>query len=239
VAGVSDEPSTVTLSLDGDVAVIRLDDGKANALGHRALDDLDAALDRAEAEALAVVVVGREGRFSAGFDLATMTAGMDSALPLLEKGAATAIRLLTFPLPVVLACTGHALAMGAIVLMSGDVRIGADGPFKVGMNEVAIGMPVPRFAVELAHERLSPRHFPSAIGLARIYDPAGAVAAGYLDRVVPADRVEAEAVEEAATLAATLRSGAFRMTRRIMRDDLAEALRRGIARDLEDFTVEA
>jgi enoyl-CoA hydratase len=91
----------------------------------------------------------------------------------------------------------------------------------------------------LAHERLSPRHFPSAIGLARIYDPAGAVAAGYLDRVVPADRVEAEAVEEAATLAATLRSGAFRMTRRIMRDDLAEALRRGIARDLEDFTVEA
>jgi len=236
---MNDQPTSVTTTLDGNVLVIHLDDGKANALSHSALDQLNAAFDQADGQASAVALIGRPGRFSAGFDLPTMVAGPDSALPLLSKGAEFAFRMLTFPMPVVVGCTGHALAMGAIVLMATDVRIGADGPFKLGMNEVAIGMPVPKFAVDLARDRLSTRHFPAAIGMARVYDPAGAIDAGYLDAVVAADEVEAAAVARAHELADTLRSGAFRMTRSIMRDDLVQRLRDGLAWDLTTFDIEA
>lgn len=229
----------VTTTIEDGVAVIRLDDGKANALGHPAIDALHAALDTAEAEAGAAAILGRPGRFSAGFDLATMTAGPESSLPLLQAGAELAFRLLGSPQPVVLGVTGHALAMGAILLMSADVRIGAAGDFKLGMNEVAIGMPVPRFASDLAKERLSKRHLVPAIQLATVYDPEGAVDAGYLDRVVPADEVEAAAVTEARRLAQGLRVGAFRLTRSILRDDLVDQLRTGLAWDLTTFTVEA
>lgn len=232
------DPTPVTTTIDGDVAIVRIDDGKANALGHPAIDALNEALDRAEDEAGAVVLVGRDGRFSAGFDLATMTAGPDSSLPLLSKGAELSFRLLTYPLPTVIACTGHALAMGAILLMSADLRIGANGPYKVGMNEVAIGMPVPRFAVELARDRLAPTHFVRAIQLATVFDPAGAVGAGYLDRTVD-DDVEGAAVAAAAELAAGLRIGAFRLTRSIMREDLVARLRAGLEWDLTTFTVDA
>jgi enoyl-CoA hydratase len=237
---MSDATGPVTFTLDGEVAVIRIDDGKANALGHETLDAIGAALDRAEAEAQAVVLVGREGRFSAGFDLKTMTAGPDSMLPLLTKGAELSFRLLQFPLPTVIACTGHALAMGAILLMSADVRIGTDGPFKIGMNEVAIGMPIPKFAMELARDRLAPTHFVRAIQLATVYDPTGAVVTGYLDEVV-ADgaAAEAAAIDQARTLATGLRSGAFRLTRHIMRESLVQTLRHGLAWDLTTFTVEA
>ena len=236
---MTDTDQTVTLTIDADVAVIRLDDGKANALSHEVLDSILEALDRAEAEARAAVIVGREGRFSAGFHLPTMMAGMDSALPLLKKGADVAIRVYTARVPVVLAVTGHALAMGAILLMRADRRIGAQGDFKIGMNEVAIGMPVPRFAAQVAAARLSPRHLVSAIGLATIYGPDDAVEAGYLDRVVPAGEVEAAAIAEAAHLAELLDPGAFKMTRDIMHGDDAERFRAAMDRDMTEFQITA
>ena len=236
---MSEDTAPVTTTIEDGVAVVRLDDGKANALGHAAIDGLHAALDRGEAEAGAVAIIGRPGRFSAGFDLKAMTAGPESSLPLLKAGAELSFRLLGSPQPVVLGVTGHALAMGAILLMSADVRIGAAGDFKIGMNEVAIGMPVPRFATELARDRLAKRHFVPAIGLATVYDPPGAVDAGYLDRVVEPEAVEAAAVAEARRLAEGLRIGAFRLTRSIMRDGLVADLRAAVDEDMQTFTVEA
>ncbi len=175
----------VTYSLDGNVAVIHFDDGKANVFTHAALEELQSLLTRAEAdEAKAVVIVGRPGKFSAGFDLSVMTAGPDQARDLLRAGADLALRIYTFPMPVLLAVTGHALAMGAIVLMAADVRIGADGPSKIGLPEVEIGMPLPKFAVEFARDRLSKHHFVSAVQHARVTTPADAVDVGFLDRVV-------------------------------------------------------
>ena len=162
----------VNYELDGLVAVVQLDDGKANAISHEMADQINAALDRAERDgARAVVIVGRPGKFCAGFHLPTMQASVESARDLLRVGGDLAVRLFLFPAPVVLAVTGHALAMGAILLMATDVRIGASGDFKIGMNEVGIGMPVPRFATELADDRLSRRHLDAAINLATIYDP--------------------------------------------------------------------
>lgn len=233
-------PAPVTYELDDDIAVITLDDGKANALSHAVLDQLHAALDRAESDGVgAVVIVGRPGRFSAGFDLKTMQAGPEEARDLLRAGAELGLRVYEFPVPIVLAVTGHALAMGAILLMLSDWRVGARGDFKIGLNEVAIGMPVPRFATELATDRLSKRHLTAAVNHARIYDPDGAVDAGYLDEALEADRVVGEARDHAHRLAATLNRAAFRLTRENLRGESAARIAAGLVEDVKIFQIES
>jgi enoyl-CoA hydratase len=234
------ENDNVEYSLQDDVATITIDDGKANALGHATLGGIEAALDRAEAdEAKAVVLVGRDGKFSAGFDLSVMTSGPENARELLGRGAELGIRIFEFPRPVVLAVTGHALAMGGILLCCADVRIGAQGPYKLGLNEVRIGMPVPAFAVEVCRDRLSPPYFTRAIQLAHVHSPDEALTAGFLDEVVAPDAVVARATEVAADLAAALHPGPFRMTRATTRGAVAAQLREVLAADLTDFFVTA
>jgi len=224
--------SAVQLEIRDQIALLRLDDGKANALSHTVLDGIDAALDRAEkAEARAWVLAGRPGRFSAGFDLSVMRAGPVSAAELVLKGADLAIRLYAAPVPVVLAVTGHALAMGAVLLLAADERIGTEGDFKIGLNEVAIGLTLPGFAVELARERLSKRHLVRAAALARIYDPAGALDAGYLDRVVSAERCVDEALAAAQSLASGLDGRAHAGTKSALRAESLDRLRQGVADD--------
>lgn len=227
----------VRYELDGDVAVIRIDDGKANALSHAVIDALDAALQQANADAKAVVLVGREGKFSAGFDLKTMTAGPEQAIGLLKAGIELAHSVFLSPIPVVIAATGHGLAMGAILLMAADLRIGADGPYKIGMNEVRIGMPVPRSALAFAENRLARTELVEAIQLATVYDPTGAIAAGYLDRVVPLADVEATAVAAAHELAEALHPTAFRLTREYLRQATADQVLAGLELDAGTFVV--
>ncbi len=229
----------VTYTLDGNVAVIRFDDGKANVFTHAVLDEIQSQLTQAEAdEARAVVIVGRPGKFSAGFDLSVMTAGPEQARDLLRAGADLALRIYTFPMPVLLAVTGHALAMGAIVLMAADVRIGADGPSKIGLPEVEIGMPLPIFAVEFARDRLSKRHFLSAVQHARVTSPADAVEVNFLDRVVAPELVESETIAAAHDLADRLRSRAFVLTRENSRVPTARAIQAGLDADMDAFEVE-
>jgi enoyl-CoA hydratase len=197
---------------DGDVAVLRLDDGKANAIGPATVTALDEALTRAEDEAGALVIVGREGKFSAGFDLSVMTSGVEAMQSLVKSGAELLVRLYASPLPTVSACTGHALAMGCLLLLASDTRVGAEGPFKIGLNEVAIGMGLPIFAVELARDRLTPPAFTAATIQGRVFSPEEAQAAGYLDQVVPAEQLEATARQVAHELSA-LRRGAVAHTK--------------------------
>ena len=149
----------VRYELRDGIAVITMDDGKANALSHEVIDALHACLDRAEREARAVLLTGREKRLSGGFDLTVMISSPEATRNLVTAGAELMLRLYTFPRPVVVACTGHALAAGAILLLVADARIGAAGEFKIGLNEVAIQMTLPIFAMELARDRLSKRHF--------------------------------------------------------------------------------
>jgi enoyl-CoA hydratase len=235
-----DTTGLATYRLEGSVAVIEMDDGKANAISHEMADQLNAAINRATSDgARAVVIAGRPGRFCAGFDLPTMQASPESARDLLRVGAEFALRLYTFDAPVLLAVTGHALAMGAILLMSTDVRIGAAGSFKIGLNEVGIGMPVPRFATALADDRLSRRHLDAAVNLATIYDPPGAVDAGYLDQVIDPGQVIDAAVERAAVLADGLHAAPFALTRENRRGAVAARIRDGLATDVAQFTVSA
>jgi enoyl-CoA hydratase len=231
------DAGSVTIELRGDIAVVRIDDGKANAMSHEIVEGIGAALHRARTETKAVAIIGREGKFSAGFDLNTMKAGPKQARDLLKAGAELGHAMYTCPIPVVIGCTGHALAMGAIALFCADVRIGAEGPYKIGMNEVAIGMPVPRFAIELARDRLTPRHLTAAVNHAQVYDPLGAVEAGYLDRVVALADVEGEAIATAETMGATLQPAAFRLTRDYLRGEAADRVTHGLQQDIETFAI--
>ncbi len=229
--------SVVSYELTGDVAVIRVDDGKVNVLSHETIAGIHSSLDRADQEARAVMIIGRPGKFSAGFDLKVMQAGAESARNLFRAGMDLFLRLYQFPIPVVAACTGHALAAGAIWLMSCDVRIGADGPAKIGLNETGIGMVLPASVVTLARDRLSPRHVHSSVLLARLYSPTDAAEVGYLDWVVPADELEGAAVAEAARLAQSLSMEAFAGTRRVIRGPVADSINRILDGDTRSFTV--
>jgi enoyl-CoA hydratase len=163
-----------------------MDDGRVNVLSQEMLAELNDALSRAEANAAIVALAGRAGVFSAGFDLKVLHAGGPSARTMLRTGFELAERILSFPMPVVIACTGHAVAMGVFLMLSGDYRIGVAGPYKITANEVAIGLTLPRAAIEICRQRLTPAHFNWATVLAEVFPPAGAVKAGFLDRVVEA-----------------------------------------------------
>lgn len=227
-----------TTIVDG-VAVIDLDDGKANALGFAVIEGLEAALSSVEADSAvrSVALIGRPGRFSAGFDLSVMTSGPDQARTMLGRGAELGLRMYTFPKPLVLGVTGHALAMGAILLCCADMRIGADGAYKLGLNEVAIGMPVPAFAVTICESRLAVPAFTRAIQLARIHTPSEALAAGFLDELVADDSVRERAIAVAAELGERLHPGPFGTTRGTVRGAVAERLRADLERDLGLFDV--
>ncbi len=191
----------VTYELDDDIATIALDDGKVNAFSIETLRALHGALDAAEQDGAVTILRGRPGYLSAGFDLNVFGEGVaERVLEMLTLGATLAERLLSFPAPIVLACSGHAIAAGSFLALSSDARIGADGPFRIGLNEVAIGLTVPWFAIELARHRLSPAHFDAAVTSARMYGPQEAVTAGFLDRVVPAEQLHEAALETARTL---------------------------------------
>jgi len=182
------------------------------------------ALARAEKEASAVVLAGRPDRFCAGFDLRVMMSSPEAAKGLLTRGADLLMRLYGSPLPIVAACTGHALAGGALVLLTADVRVGASGAFRIGLNEVSIGLPVPVLAMELARDRLAPTELGRATLRAQIYAPEGAVRAGFLDEVVPAADVFARAKEEAAKLGALSRLAFHGTKQRLRRKTIAHIL---------------
>lgn len=226
----------VHLERDGDLAVITLDDGKVNAFSPALQAELNAALDAAEQDGLIVALVGREGILCGGFDLKLMRSGGTEALRMIRGGFELAIRCLTFPRPVVLGCTGHAVAMGAFLTLAADYRIGAAGAFKVQANEVAIGMTVPRAAVELCRHRIPSTHLPRVLALSEPFAPDAAVAAGFFDRVVPADQVKGAAIEHARALAALDREAHARTKERI-HGDAVRAIRKGLSADMRELTL--
>jgi enoyl-CoA hydratase len=220
----------VAYRLDDSIATITMDDGKVNVLSPMMLAELNVALDRALADRAVVVLTGREGVFSAGFDLSVLRSGGPEMPAMLGAGFLLAERLLAFPTPVVIACTGHAIAMGVFLLLSGDYRVGAAGAHRITANEVAIGLPIPRAAVEICRQRLAPAHFNRAVILAEVFSPDDAVAAGFLDRVVPASELGETARSHAAQLAA-LDMNAHGASKLRVRDHALKAIRVAIETD--------
>lgn len=222
----------VTYELDARTATITMDDGKVNALSIEMLRAVHDAFDQAGRDGAVVVLTGRERYFSAGFDLKVFTAGdANRVIEMLTLGATLAERILSFSTPVVVACTGHAVAAGSFLALAADLRIGVDGPFQMGLNEVKIGLTVPWFAIELARQRLHPAHFDRTVVNAAMYNPRDAVTAGFLDRVVAAEELRAASVEAAAELAA-LNPAAHAATKLRARGQALKALRSAIETEL-------
>jgi enoyl-CoA hydratase len=230
-------PARVTYRLDEAVATIRLDDGKSNALSPAMFAEINAALDRAEQDRAVVVLTGREGVFSAGFDLKVLRRGGTDTLSMLRSGFELAERVLSFPTPVVVACSGHTFAMGVFLTASADYRFGAAGAYKYSANEVAIGLPVPRWAVEVCRHRLSPAHFNRALLLAETFTPEGAAEAGILDRVVPQEELEKTAQSMASELS-KLDMKAHAATKQRARAKLLRDMRTVSRADFAEYVVE-
>lgn len=230
--------SVTVLPTKDSVLEIRLDDGKVNSITLETIKWINEALDKAEREDIgAILLVGNDRAFSAGFDLKVM-----GGPPCFEKmdlylaGGALALRLFEFPRPVVMACTGHSLALGAIWLLAGDVRVGTKGAkYKIGMNEVAIGMDVPVYGVELARARMPPAALTRATTQARLFNPETAKETGYFD--VLADKGESYmvALEEAKVLA-KLPSPCYGKTKQHERGATANIVRASLARDRANMT---
>lgn len=224
----------VDYRVEDSIAVVTMDDGGVNLLSSSMLAELNEALDQAVADRAVVVLTGRPGVFSAGFDLRVLTAGGTSACTMLREGFELAARILAHPTPVVIACSGHALAMGAFLLLSGDFRIGVDGDHRIGANEVAIGLTMPSFGVEICRQRLAPAHVDRAVVNAEIYSPTGALTAGFLDRVVPSSDLRDAALSTARELA-KLDMQAHAATKLRLRGEFLKAARAAIEADDAEF----
>ncbi len=220
----------VTYQLKESIASITMDDGKVNVLSLQMQAELNAALDQAKADRATVLLSGREGTFSAGFDLRVLTAGGPDALTMLIGGFELAERMLSFPTPVVIACTGNTIAMGAFLMLSGDYRVGATGSYRIQANEVAIGLTMPRTAVEICRQRLAPAHFNRAVILAEPYSPEDAVAAGFLDRVVETAELQ-EVARGIAAQMVKLNLAAHAASKLRAREPALKAIRAGIEAD--------
>lgn len=183
----------VSYESKGAYAIITLQNGKVNAISHEVIDGLHLYLDQALAEDKIVILTGQAGIFSAGFDLKVMTASPESAKELVTKGSKLSLRMLSFPKPIIVACSGHAIAKGAFLLLSADYRIGVEGDFKIGLNEVQIGMTMHNAGIAIAKFRLSENYLNRSVNNAELFTPNDAINAGFLDTLVSQDNLLATA----------------------------------------------
>ncbi len=196
----------VTYEIDGSIATITMQNGKVNAMSPEHIAAIHGALDKAEEAGAVVMLVGQPGIFSGGFDLKVFQRDLKEGVEMVTAGSKLCRRMLAFPTPIIGVCTGHAIAQGCFTLMACDYRIGVDGPFNLGLNEVQIGMTMHHVGIELARYSLTPAFYQRSVINAEMYDPATAVTAGYLDKIVPADELMAAAKAEATRMAGLVMS---------------------------------
>jgi enoyl-CoA hydratase len=230
----------VTYRLENGVARITMDDGKVNVMSTAMLRDLGAAFDEAEkAEAVVVLRSARQGIFSAGFDLKVFAANdAKGSLEMVKAGADLALRLVSFPRPTVGVMEGHAYPMGTFLLLACDVRLGARGKHRMGLNEVAIGIPPPGFAVELARSRVHPAWLSRTVTLGEMYEPDDAVLAGFLDRVVAADAIDA-ALADVLMMLRSIHMPSHAVAKKRLRRPAMEAMQDAIDAELTLAAYEA
>ncbi|HBP50170.1 MULTISPECIES: crotonase/enoyl-CoA hydratase family protein [Pseudomonas] len=220
----------IAYHLEDGIATLTLSNGKVNAISPDVITAFNAALDQAEQDRAVVIITGQPGILSGGYDLKVMTASPEQAIELVRQGSTLARRLLAHPFPVVIACSGHAVAKGAFLLLSVDYRIGVDGPFSIGLNEVQIGMTMHHAGIELARDRLRKSAFHRSVINGEMFTPLTAVDAGFLDKVVKPDELQAAALEAARQLK-KINMRAHRNTKLKVRKELLETLDKAIEED--------
>jgi len=187
--------------LENNIAVLNFDDGKVNVVGHQFLDDITEGLDKAKQEASAVIISGRSGIFSAGFDLKEIKKGPEEAKALVMRGEKLLTKLFSHPQPTIAVCDGHAAGMGAFLLLASDTRIGSASDYKVNLPETSIGMPFTNTLKALIHSRVAIRYQTMTMIQSMSLTPDMAVSAGFLDLVVSQEELQAHAMGYAQGLA--------------------------------------
>ena len=229
------EKSIVTYEFANGISTICLDDGKANVMSVQMLSQINAALDEAESNGGVVIITGRDNMFSGGFDLGAFKSGDQELIyTMLSSGARLAERLLSFPLPTITACSGHAVAMGCFLLLSTDYRIGIEGDSKFAANEVAIGMTVPHFALRVMRQSLSPQKLNKAANFAYYFSDKEALQAGFLDELCAKEALMEVALARADN-ALKLDAKAHTNTKLRLREKLLEEIATDIERDCEGW----
>ncbi|WP_252271605.1 crotonase/enoyl-CoA hydratase family protein [Pseudomonas subflava] len=220
----------ISYQLEDGIATLTLNNGKVNAISPDVIAAFNAALDQAVQDRAVVIITGQPGILSGGYDLKVMTSSPQNAVALVTAGSTLARRMLAHPYPIVVACPGHAIAKGAFILLSADYRIGVEGPFNIGLNEVQIGMTMHHAGIELARDRLRKSAFHRSVINGEIFDPAGAMDAGFLDKVVPAEQLQATAIAAAQQLK-KINMTAHKNTKLKVRKALLETLDQAIELD--------
>lgn len=230
--------SLVRYALNNDVAMLQMDDGKANVMNAPMLAALNEALDRAEQEAKVVVLYGREGFFSGGFDLGVFKQGGSGELAMLEAGFRLCVRLVNYPLPVIAACTGNAVAFGALLLLSCDFRIGVDVGARFHINEIRLGMVLPRLMLEIAGRKLAPSHFHAATALGIPYTPTSALSAGFVDELVPGYAMQ-ETVQRRCADLLTLDTKSFARNKQRINASVIQSMAMAMEADITELKADA
>jgi enoyl-CoA hydratase len=222
----------IAYHLEDGIATLTLNNGKVNAISPDVIAAFNAALDQATEDRAVVIITGQPGILSGGYDLKVMTAGPKEAVGLVTAGSTLSRRLLSHPFPVIVACPGHAVAKGAFLLLSADYRIGVDGPFSIGLNEVQIGMTMHHAGIELARDRLRKSAFHRSVINGEMFNPQSAVDAGFLDKVVSVQELQNAALEAARQLQ-KINMKAHKNTKLKVRKALLESLDTAILLDQE------
>tara|TARA_B110000116_G_scaffold72282_1_gene62641 strand:- start:281 stop:970 length:690 start_codon:yes stop_codon:yes gene_type:complete len=208
-----------TLTSEGDVSIITLNDGKANVFSPEMSKTISSLLDEVPDDKGSLVITGRPGIFSAGFDLKIISSGDASAVSsMIKTGFTLLARVYNFPRPVIAACSGHGVALGAFLLCCADYRIGANGQFIVQANETRNNMSIPTPILEISKTRISKTHWYRAILNAEAYPIEKAIEPGYLDEVVEAESLMTRAMEVANDLA-TLGHPHYKITKDLDQKD--------------------
>lgn len=227
---------SVTLTRHDAVALVTMDDGKANALGPELLQDLQAALDEALAGgARALVLAGRPGFFSGGLDLRRLPAlSLDDQLACFHLFARVCLRLYLFPVPTIGAITGHAMAGGALFALATDVRFGADGAHRFALTEVPLGLPMPSFGIEIVRHSI-PRAFEAELLLhGRTVTLAEARERGIFEDLYAVERVVEVALRRA-DLLARIPPDAYALTKDRIRAEGADRAAAALTGEVEHF----
>ncbi|WP_288955002.1 crotonase/enoyl-CoA hydratase family protein [uncultured Polaribacter sp.] len=222
----------VTYQSEENYVIVAIKNGKANAISHNVIDRVNDCLDKAEQESKVVILTGQVGIFSAGFDLKVMTKSPEAAKELVTRGSQLSHKMLSFSQPIVIACSGHAIAKGAFLLLSSDYRIGTEGDFKIGLNEVQIGMTMHNAGIVIAKARLSEVYLNRSVNNAEIYNPKQAINAGFLDIIVPDNHLLPTAIK-AAEMFSKLNKKAHAETKLKVRKQHLQDLEEAIQLDLE------
>ncbi|MEW5765295.1 MAG: enoyl-CoA hydratase-related protein [Acidobacteriota bacterium] len=212
----------ILVEMEGPLGIVRMDDGKANAMDEAFFLELGAALDKAQASgAKAVVLAGREGFFSGGLNVKLLPTLAPAQLKSLhETFARTLCRVFTFPIPVVAAVTGHAVAGGMILALACDRRYALEGDFRWQMNEVLVGIPLPSWVLAITQASIPPKWHAQALLHGRAFSSREAASAGFLDGLLAGVEDLVEAAKVAAAELTALNPTAYALSKARMREPL-------------------